>query len=344
MTLDELATEIAMDDYPRDCSSSDRDEHPSVVLHDLAGRRRPHGHVIAFANEKGGVGKSTLAFHCALALAHLEMRVLVIDCDRRQQTLHRLLEARDGTVRTLKVDLPQPKHVVLEQQSGALLSQEIERLGAQCDFVLIDLAGHDSPIARRAIALADTVVTPINCSPTDLDALGRINPVSRRFREAGPFAEVVTALRNERLACGLPAFDWVVAKNRIRRSEHRLLASVDANLATIARHLGFRTIDGLTERVGYREMMPFGLIQFDLKLIPDLAAPRSSSLRELHTLIEGLRLPRRAQPAQVRHVQREGAPILARTAQSSREAMAAVLPGGTLTVQSPEVVPEVVVN
>lgn len=329
MTLNDSAIGIALDDYTRDFGGPDRDEHPSVVLHDLATRRRPHGHVIAFANEKGGVGKSTLAFHCAIALAHLDMRVLVIDCDRRQQTLHRLLEARGGTVRALKIDLPQPRHAVLEQQSGAVLSQEIERIGAHCDFVLIDLAGHDSPIARRAIALADTVVTPINCSPTDLDALGRINPVSRRFREAGPFAQVVTALRDERLARGLPAFDWVVAKNRIRRSEHRLLASVDANLATIAHHLGCRTIDGLTERVSYREMMPFGLTQLDLKLIPDLAAPRSSNLRELHGLIDGLRLPR-PQPAQVRRAPRESAPILARSARSYREAMAAALPAGAV--------------
>src|SRR6187399_1117464 len=123
MTLDDSAIGIALDDYTRDCDATERNEHPSVVLRDLASRRRPRGHVIAFANEKGGVGKSTLAFHCALALAHLDMRVLVIDCDRRQQTLHRLLEARDGTVRALKVELPQPRHVVLEQQSGALLSQ-----------------------------------------------------------------------------------------------------------------------------------------------------------------------------------------------------------------------------
>jgi chromosome partitioning protein len=87
MTLDDSAKDIAMDDYTTACESRE-DEHPAVVLRDLAAGAAA-GHVIAFANEKGGVGKSTLAFHCALALAHLDMRVLVIDCDRRQQTLHR---------------------------------------------------------------------------------------------------------------------------------------------------------------------------------------------------------------------------------------------------------------
>jgi chromosome partitioning protein len=268
-----------------------RDEHPSVVLHDLATRRRPEAHVIAFANEKGGVGKSTLAFHCALALAHLGERVLTLDCDRRQQTLHRLFEARDGTMRTLKADLPRVTHTVLDKQSGALLLQEIERLGHGCDFVLIDLAGHDSPIARRAIALADTVVTPVNCSSADIDALGRINAVSHRLRHAGPFAEVVIALRAERVARGLEPFDWVVAKNRVRHCEQRLIATADRDLATIGRHLGFRLIAGMTERLAYRELLRFGLSHLDLKLIPGLGRPRSAQSRELQQLVEGLHLP-----------------------------------------------------
>src|SRR5688500_11751421 len=106
-----------------------RDEHPSVIMRELDARRRPQAHVITFANEKGGAGKSTLAFHCAVTLAHRGMKVLVVDCDRRQQSLHRFLEARDGTARALSVALPRPNHAVLDKQSGALLAQEIERLG-----------------------------------------------------------------------------------------------------------------------------------------------------------------------------------------------------------------------
>ena len=132
-----------------------------------------------------------------------------------------------------------------------------------------------------------------------------------------------------RRARGQTAFDWVVAKNRVRRSEHRLLASIDCNLGTMSRHLGFRLIDGLTERVSYREMLPFGLSQLDLRRIPDLCAPRASNLRELRQLIEALRLPRpAARAAPLRRVPRDCAPVLARSAQSYREAMVAAMPAG----------------
>ena len=243
------------------------------MLRDLERRRRSAAQVIVFANEKGGVGKSTLAVHCAVALAHAGARVLAIDCDCRQQTLHRLFEARGGTARTLRIALPTPRYSVLHRQNGPMLMQEIERLGGDCDFVLIDLAGHDSPTARRAIAMADTVVTPINCSPADLDALGSINPVTGRFRHATPFTEVILALRDARLASGGSAFDWVVAKNRVRHCEHRLLALVNRNLGTMAERLGFRALAGLAERVGYRDLLPFGLTQLDLRFIPDIGAP-----------------------------------------------------------------------
>jgi chromosome partitioning protein len=312
----------------------ERDEHPAVVVQDIARRRRPDAHIIVFANEKGGVGKSTLAFHCALALAHRGQSVLAIDCDRRQQTLHRLLEARGATMRTLKVGLPRPNHVVLDKQSGALLLQEIARLGGGCDFVLIDLAGHDSPTARRAIALADTVVTPLNCSPADMDALGGVNPVSHRLRQPGPFASVVMGLREERVARGLEPFDWVVAKNRLRHCEQRLIAASGRDLAIMSGQFGFRLIDGLSERLAYRELLGFGLCHLDLKLIHGLGRPRASHWRELSRLVEDLGLPttpialRRA-PARTPRV---FAPVSIQTALDYHEALhAAAAPVGAGT-------------
>ena len=333
MTLQESVAHYGETELDSGSTGPGRDEHASVVVQDIARRRRPDAHVIVFANEKGGVGKSTLAFHCALALAHSGSRVLAIDCDRRQQTFHRLLEARDATMRTLKVGLPRPNHVVLDKQSGALLMQEIERLGGGCDFVLIDLPGHDSPIARRAIALADTVVTPVNCSPADMDALGGINPVSRRLRQPGPFAAVVMLLQEERVARGLGPFDWVVAMNRVRRCEQRLIASADRDLTTMCGPLGFRLVEGLTERLAYRELLNFGLCHLDLKLIPGLGRARPSHSRELRKLVEGLQLPQapsaRSTAARAAVVRRPHAPVSARTADGYREALyAAAMPLG----------------
>jgi chromosome partitioning protein len=311
-----------------------RDEHPSIVVQDILRRRRPDAHVIVFANEKGGVGKSTMAFHCALALAHAGKRVLAIDCDRRQQTFHHMLEARGATMRTLRIGLPRPDHTVLLKQSGALLLQEIERLGNGCDFVLIDLAGHDSPTARRAIALADTLVTPVNCSPADIDALGGINPVSRRLREPGPFAAVVMLLQEERTARGLDTADWVVARNRVRHCEQRLIAATERDLQTMSSQLGFRAIAGLTERLTYRELLNFGLCQLDLRLIPGIGRPRPSHAREVSKLIEDLQLPqtpaKRAVPGRGSRSRPQGAPVSPRVAQGYRDALhAAVTPWGS---------------
>lgn len=301
-----------------------RDEHPSVVLRDLASRRLPRGHVITFANEKGGVGKSTLAFHTSVALAYRGLKVLVVDCDRRQQSVHRLLEARDATVRTLKVNLPRPLHLALERPSGAILCQEIDRVAPDADVIVIDLAGHDSPIARRGIALADTVVTPVNCSHADLDPIGRMNPVTHRFKQAGPFAEVVADLRDQRISMGVGPFDWIVIKNRMRNCEQRLIASVDQSLGAMSCALGFRLATGLTERLAYRDLLAFGLSHIDLRLIPQLGQVRTVQMREIGQLMEDLRLPEFS-PRQDRRPGKtpKAAPVLARCEQSYRDSLCA---------------------
>ena len=46
-------------------------------------------HLIVFANEKGGTGKSTTAVHVAVALAFQGANVVTFDLDHRQRTMHR---------------------------------------------------------------------------------------------------------------------------------------------------------------------------------------------------------------------------------------------------------------
>lgn len=276
----------------RGSECSHMDEHPSVVLRDICSRPRPSGHVITFANEKGGVGKSTLAFHTLIALASEGASVLAIDLDRRQQTLHRTLEAREATARALHAKLACPTHFVLERQSAAQLSQEILRVGADFDFVVIDAAGHDSPIARRAIAMADTLVTPINSSHADLDPLGRFSPVTMKLQRPGQFGAMVQALQDEREKRGMDRIDWIVVRNRLRHSESRQSSHIDRALKQLSRIAGFRLGQGLTERVAYRELLPFGLTHLDLRNIRGLARLRARTGEELGEMVRDFGLPR----------------------------------------------------
>jgi chromosome partitioning protein len=248
-------------------------------------RRGPH--IIVFANEKGGVGKSTLAFHTCAALANAGAAVLAIDLDGRQQSLGRALTNREGTARRLKIAFPQPRYSVLNHLTQAGLQQEINRLGSQCSYVVIDVAGHDSPIARHAIALADTLVTPVNDSFVDLDVLGQFDPVTAQLKGMGGFATLVGQLRAAREA----PLDWVVAPNRLRRlgtsNEKRFAAAIHG----LAPKAGFRVAPGVGERVIYRDLFPLGLTLYDLKRIPDIGRSAPVAKSEMDAVMGALRLP-----------------------------------------------------
>lgn len=268
-------------------------EHPAVIVRDIASRPKPRGHVIVLANEKGGVGKSTLAFHLCVALGDSGYRVAAIDLDRRQQTLARGLAHRSGTARRLGVALPTPSYVVLQQPTGAMLHQEIARMGWDCDYVVIDAPGFDCPIGRRAIAMAETLVTPVNSSFVDLELLGQFDPVTLRYRENGYFTRLVGDLSAERQRQGLSPIDWVVAPNRVRRGSNRNQENFASALRRLAPRAGFRVADGLSERMVYRELALMGLTQLDLKRIPQFANARTVSQHELVRLIADLDLPQR---------------------------------------------------
>ena len=261
------------------------------IVADITARPRLHPHVITFANEKGGVGKSTLAFHVAIALAHRGQKVVAIDLDRRQRTLERGLSYREGTATNLGVALPSPVYSALDHPSTAVLYQTINRLGAHADFVILDAAGADSPIFRRAVAMAGTLVTPVNASFLDLELLGHLNPVTGVPERPGCFGQTVASLRKERLAREMERIEWIVVKNRVRTAEKRHIGRVDDALEKLSIAHDFRIGRGLTERVAFRELFQFGLTHLDLGLIPDMIRPQQSSRKEIASLLEDLDLP-----------------------------------------------------
>ena len=81
-------------------------------------------HLIVFANEKGGTGKSTTAVHTAIALTALGHRVSMIDLDPRQRTVTRYLENRAETARRRGIELVAPSFTVLKGDSIDALESE----------------------------------------------------------------------------------------------------------------------------------------------------------------------------------------------------------------------------
>jgi chromosome partitioning protein len=248
-------------------------------------------HIIVFANEKGGVGKSTTAFHICVALCNAGETVAALDIDLRQQTLGHALDARAESARQQMSDLPGPRQLLLAQSTAAELEAKIRMAQIDCSFVVIDVGGHDSPIARRAIYMADTIVTPVNDSFIDLDMLGHIDPRSGKLQTLGAFARLVDHLKEPGLAYRERALDWVVMQNRSRslgtKNERKFLDALN-EIAPVA---GFRVIPGLRERVIYRELFPLGLTLFDVDVIPNLCRPQPAAREEIAKMLESLNLP-----------------------------------------------------
>ncbi len=105
-------------------------------------------HVIVFANEKGGTGKSTTAVHTAIALAMKGARVSCLDLDHRQRTMGRYLDNRLETMNRVGRPLPMPRFETHDGDSIARFSESLERLGQDTDFLIIDTPGRDDKFLR----------------------------------------------------------------------------------------------------------------------------------------------------------------------------------------------------
>jgi chromosome partitioning protein len=251
-------------------------------------------HIIVFANEKGGVGKSTTAFHICVALCNAGHKVAALDIDLRQLTLDRALNARMESAREYGVDLPGPRQILLAQSTEAELETKIRMAQIESAFIVIDVGGHDSAIARRAIFMADTIVTPVNDSFIDLDMLGRIDPRTGELKTLGTFARLVAHLKEPGLALRARPLDWVVMQNRSRSRSTKNERKVINALKEIAPVAGFRLIPGLRERVVYRELFPLGLTLFDLEVIPGLGKRQPVVGEEVRAMLRALMLPSEA--------------------------------------------------
>lgn len=263
-------------------------------------------HVIVLGNEKGGSGKSTVAFHLAVSLLYQGYRVATIDVDSRQQTLTTSVRNRRNWSARQHLRVPHTTHYHLPMARGdsvaerqtfefEMFREAVNDVERQADFIVVDTPGFDTHLTRLAHSLADTLVTPLNDSLIDVDVLARIDPETGELRELGHYTRLVQRARRERLAIDGRTIDWVLVRNRNAMLASRNAQSVQTSLERIARRVGCRVTEGISERVVFRALFPIGMTVFDALpgALPGAASASSQAgaRQEYQALLAALNLP-----------------------------------------------------
>jgi chromosome partitioning protein len=131
--------------------------------------------IITLQNQKGGVGKTTLAIHLAYALALRGARVLVVDADPQGS-------ARDWAVARGEANPPFPV-VGLDRPT---VHRDLPAMAINFNHVVIDGPPRVSDLARSAIIASELVIIPVQPSPYDVWAAQEIADI---VKEASVFKE-----------------------------------------------------------------------------------------------------------------------------------------------------------
>jgi chromosome partitioning protein len=245
-------------------------------------------HVLVLGNHKGGSGKSTLAIHLAIGLIKEGRRVASIDLDFHQKTLTHYFENRRAWARERKLPIDIPTHLCVdslrtgrpvstENARMSRLSSAIASLEDNHDFIIIDTPGGATSLGLFAHSLADTLVTPVNDSFLDVDVI-----IGSRQPAGGPmvapeYPETVRYALDARARVTQKATNWLVVRNRVSPRSSKNASNVLAALKSAAVTAGFSVVEGLSERVIFREYFSAGLTAFDAAEISLLGGKANSS-------------------------------------------------------------------
>jgi chromosome partitioning protein len=158
--------------------------------------------IIAIANQKGGVGKTTTAINLAASLAVLEYKTLLVDADPQANSTSGV----GFDPRTVKTSVYEciindvsPRDIILETKTPnlALLPSHIDLVGAEIemiqlanreqmmkqvldkvtadfDFIIVDCSPSLGLITINALTAADSVIIPVQCEYFALEGLGKL--------------------------------------------------------------------------------------------------------------------------------------------------------------------------
>ena len=160
------------------------------------------GKIVAVANQKGGVGKTTTAVNLAASLGVLEQKILLIDADPQANATSGLGIDPDsitaGTYQVIEHEM-KPSEVVLKTKTPNvdliashldlvaveielvdkdrreyMLKTALEEIQNNYDYIIIDCAPSLGLITINALTAANSVIVPIQCEYYALEGLGKL--------------------------------------------------------------------------------------------------------------------------------------------------------------------------
>jgi chromosome partitioning protein len=126
--------------------------------------------IIAIANTKGGVGKTTLAVHLAAWLHEQGHSVILADCDVQRSSSEWIRQAVPE-IRALKLDDPDE------------VLNELPKLRDEADFIVADGPGSQTEMSRALLLRADFAVVPCKASMLEVRALAKATEVLRQSQD-----------------------------------------------------------------------------------------------------------------------------------------------------------------